>query len=191
MMENAVDPSPKTCVLTSPGDLRISSNRAGKGLLVIEVDMVNPNECPHPTLERRQRTHANGVVVHGDQCLTCGHWSENGIKKDRALTDLPWYDEKLRHSFRDQGGFKTTRLGADWYHVYLQSPEWKRRRRMIMERSGGVCEARIVCDGSSSVAVHHLSYRYLGFEPLWDLAAVCDECHSFIHGKIRLENDPR
>ncbi len=48
-----------------------------------------------------------------------------------------------------------------------------------MERSGGVCEA---CGDAPAAQVHHLTYERIGRELLFDLAAVCLECHKKAHG---------
>lgn len=60
------------------------------------------------------------------------------------------------------------------YHAYLKSEEWRQKRDLVIARSAKRCEC---CGQRDAWQVHHLSYRYKYFEPLWDLRAVCDPCH--------------
>jgi 5-methylcytosine-specific restriction endonuclease McrA len=71
---------------------------------------------------------------------------------------------------------------AEWrerYHAHLQSPEWASRRDRVHERAGGICEG---CRTRAASETHHLTYRNLGAEFLWELVAVCSECHRRYHG---------
>ncbi len=69
-----------------------------------------------------------------------------------------------------------------WYDQYLQSPEWQARRRLVLRRAGGKCEG---CRIRRAVQAHHLTYDRVGREMLFDLVAVCAECHNQIHAKER------
>jgi 5-methylcytosine-specific restriction endonuclease McrA len=66
------------------------------------------------------------------------------------------------------------------YREYLASPEWQVRRQHVLERSRGVCEG---CREQPASEVHHLTYDHVGEEFLWELEAVCDDCHSRVHGR--------
>jgi len=66
----------------------------------------------------------------------------------------------------------------DRYEKYLQSPEWKAKRRLVFKRCGGVCEG---CGEIRATEVHHLTYEHLGNELLWELAAACRDCHERVH----------
>lgn len=65
-----------------------------------------------------------------------------------------------------------------WYNRYLQTPEWRERRRRVMARANGICEG---CGEREATQVHHLTYTRVGHEMLFDLVAVCDACHRTIH----------
>src|SRR5205807_4467434 len=65
------------------------------------------------------------------------------------------------------------------YASYLQSDAWREKREMVFARSGGLCEG---CRLKRAVQVHHLTYEHLGNELLWELAAVCLDCHNMVHG---------
>jgi 5-methylcytosine-specific restriction endonuclease McrA len=70
---------------------------------------------------------------------------------------------------------------ADWqqrYAAYLASPEWQERRRLVLRRAGNRCEACLV---QPAEEVHHLTYRHVGEEFLWELKAVCRACHKRLH----------
>lgn len=58
------------------------------------------------------------------------------------------------------------------YHAYLQSPEWKEKRKEITKGKKCGC-----CGKRDAYQVHHMSYRYKYAEPLFDLVPVCDPCH--------------
>lgn len=63
------------------------------------------------------------------------------------------------------------------YQAYLRSPEWQIRRGKVLARSRGMCES---CGDRPAREVHHLTYKHLGREPLWDLRAVCEPCHAYL-----------
>ena len=62
-----------------------------------------------------------------------------------------------------------------WYRGYLQTPVWAEKRRLVFERARGTCEA---CGQAPAEQVHHLNYKHVGREPLFDLVAVCASCHA-------------
>ena len=69
----------------------------------------------------------------------------------------------------------------DWdryYDLYIQSDEWKEKRREVLERDGFLC----IC-GQRAILVHHKRYDNIGREPLSDLVALCEECHFDLHAK--------
>jgi 5-methylcytosine-specific restriction endonuclease McrA len=80
--------------------------------------------------------------------------------------------------------------GLRWqqaYAVYLTTPEWRFKRQRVLERAHGVCEG---CGDRKAVEVHHLRYpqgclagsaEWQAREKLFDLAAICDQCHRDIH----------
>jgi 5-methylcytosine-specific restriction endonuclease McrA len=79
-------------------------------------------------------------------------------------------DVQLRRDGRD--GF--------WprYREYLQGDVWRAKRARVLERAGGLCEG---CREQPATQVHHLHYRRVFDELLFDLVAVCDECHAKLH----------
>jgi hypothetical protein len=65
------------------------------------------------------------------------------------------------------------------YHDYLKSPQWKKKRRLVLERDGRICQ---ICFVEKAVDVHHMTYVRIFKERLTDLKSVCRKCHEAIHG---------
>lgn len=76
-----------------------------------------------------------------------------------------------------QGAFK-----AD-YMAYVNSPEWKEKRKLVLKRDGYCCRK---CSASykngATLQVHHLTYERFKNEDLADLITLCVECHKETHG---------
>jgi hypothetical protein len=64
------------------------------------------------------------------------------------------------------------------YQEYLKSPAWKRKRKAVRARCGGICER---CRKYLLDEVHHLTYAHIYDEPLDDLQGLCRPCHAFLH----------
>lgn len=78
----------------------------------------------------------------------------------------------------------------DKYNAYLQSPEWKSKRARVLKRASGICEG---CGIKRATQVHHLHYKNVFKEFLFELVAICEECHDMVHGKTKedlLKFDP-
>src|SRR5262249_28732406 len=72
------------------------------------------------------------------------------------------------------------------YDQYMESDEWRSRRNKVFKRAGGKCEG---CLERHATQVHHLTYRRFGAELLFDLVAVCDECHTICHPEKEDESE--
>lgn len=66
------------------------------------------------------------------------------------------------------------------YESYLKSQEWADRRSKVMERAGHRCEG---CRNALATEVHHLSYEHVTQEFLFELVAMCGDCHARWHGQ--------
>ncbi len=71
----------------------------------------------------------------------------------------------------------------EWYHNYLKSPEWAKKREYVNRKYNGKCA---VC-GEPGTQVHHLRYRR-NFETFVldenlddDLVLLCKRCHRAYH----------
>jgi len=67
------------------------------------------------------------------------------------------------------------------HRTYLQSDEWKSKRRLVLKRAGGICEG---CGVAEAVEVHHLHYNNHMNEFLFELVAVCRPCHLRLHADV-------
>ena len=66
------------------------------------------------------------------------------------------------------------------YHDYLQSNEWKRRRKIALKFWNHKCS---LCNGGKNLDVHHRTYERLGKENLNDLIVLCRSCHKLFHDR--------
>lgn len=65
------------------------------------------------------------------------------------------------------------------YQEYLNSPEWKAKRRQRLALDKYTCR---LCGSGKNLHVHHISYKNLGKpEELDDLITLCDKCHARVH----------
>lgn len=74
---------------------------------------------------------------------------------------------------------RQSRIFKDWYHLYLLSADWEAKRQKVFARSNFTCEG---CGEAPATQVHHLNYDRVGAELLFDLVAICRECHGRAHG---------
>ena len=65
-------------------------------------------------------------------------------------------------------------------HQYLLSPEWDKKRKAALKTANYECT---MCHLSTSLQVHHISYKNLFREQPSDLVALCDHCHELVHNK--------
>jgi hypothetical protein len=79
------------------------------------------------------------------------------------------------------------RHGVTAYDLYLQSFYWAFKRAAVLERAGGKCEG---CGEEYATEVHHMRYpkgcrpgsaEWRAQEKLFDLRAVCSNCHRDLH----------
>jgi 5-methylcytosine-specific restriction endonuclease McrA len=125
------------------------------------------------------------------QCLTCGDTTR--IPKDKVTNpdsfDIKLVDEELRDkwwkardNYRSQlyreHEIKEKKEWFDWYDTYLKSPMWAKKRAVVLKRANYICEG---CLEKPATQVHHLTYKHVGNEMLFDLVAICDDCHRIIH----------
>ena len=69
------------------------------------------------------------------------------------------------------------------YRDYLLTPEWRERRKHILERDGYHCQ---VCYSTERLNVHHRTYGRRGNEDDNDLITLCQDCHYIFHENGRL-----
>lgn len=152
--------------------------------------------CKHPATAIRWRVRTDGTGCWVRQCLTCGSQAGPQLsgksKEVLALTKKTPFDTALQERYDErrkahwqtqqeaerQADLQKRREWWAWYNEYLKSPEWRARRKMVLQRARNMCEG---CKSKLATQVHHLSYEHVGDELLFELVAVCDECHRKLH----------
>lgn len=154
--------------------------------------------CDHDLFNQELRRHvqSNGVTVYKFECQVC-YRRGSAVKKDHkafaTLTSYPphtnteLYDWHTRNweRRREEAQAEFQQQSDQWraeYAAYLESPEWFAKRDLVLKRDQNLCQAQ--CGGCTTRAdhVHHLTYKHLFNEPLFDLVAVCRSCHNAVHG---------
>jgi len=169
---------------------------------MIEVYKISPPERNRTQDDTQQCTHnfviaktktRSGICQYRQLCLKCGAVGHGGTAiPHRELTEkqkAEAVDYELRERILDEQReivkAKWREDDADfnkrwwqWYNGYMQSDVWQRRRQQVLRRARGICEA---CQVAAATEVHHLNYNHVGREPLFDLVAVCEQCHQQLH----------
>jgi hypothetical protein len=118
---------------------------------------------------------------------TCKHCLNHvvGRRERRAHQEIADRENRARLELDDRENQARLRAkeaeNAKWwadYNCYLKSPAWRERSQAVLRRAGGTCEG---CLKRRAVQVHHLSYAHVCDEFLWELRAVCLECHERWH----------
>jgi len=66
------------------------------------------------------------------------------------------------------------------YDDYLNSENWRNKRAIVLKRDKYLCQG---CFVNKATQVHHLSYKNVGDELLFQLISICDVCHEKCHEK--------
>jgi len=149
--------------------------------------------CEHQHTEGRWYSTRTGLKRAKMQCLSCGSGVGSQLPYSNGETYALWdtvLEQRIRHEREAHDRREQSRreswqeqLRREWFNVYnkyLRSDVWKRKRVAVLKRAGFKCEC---CGTNDAVQVHHTKYPrdYFGLEPLWDLRAVCFDCHRVIH----------
>lgn len=160
--------------------------------------------CEHKEYELRLRTVARGGRQRVMQCMRCGAATSNPYSKQDAYAltgghePPPFNDELLSGWERrkkaaygqveERFAFLAVRVdperpkSSEWfkqYDKYLESPQWSTTRDKVLKRAQGVCEG---CLERPAIHIHHQTYAHLGHEFMFELLALCEECHARLHG---------
>jgi len=169
-----------------------------------------PKPCEHPISEIRRRVLTNGTTQYWRQCQDCGGTVGTALKTAVALeeftrqiditggsfTEMPTWDTALE----EHGRFENSRRWREWseqnfadmraaqarqdaawwdrYNAYLRSDAWAHKRQQVLERDQYICQG---CRRRRATQVHHLTYKNVCNEFLFELVAVCDHCHERLH----------
>lgn len=171
----------------------------------LESDLKNWREADcseHEFTEWRRLITSSGGIQIRRQCRRCGYLLGNPRRREAGDEQLPEADRTARDAFEaartseyERILQKHARLQRDqensWFRAhneYLTSDAWQRKRKLVFQRSGGRCEG---CGVNAATQVHHLSYDHWQAEFLFELAAVCEECHNRLHERLGSHGDDR
>lgn len=158
------------------------------------IDHLPNTACEHANRELRYQATTDGRRSYWRQCLRCGALGSQ-VKVAQAEEEIRQghgpkpVDKDLRRRFYDQAWGPYQRWQQEqrqqednrfweWYSTYLKSPRWRNKRDLVLMRANGVCEG---CEDAKATQVHHLTYVRVGDELLFDLVAVCNDCHQKAH----------
>ena len=115
------------------------------------------------------------------QCFDCGCLNGKAIAHSKAkpnteLVDFEALDRYHREYQERYDQFRQDRKTR--YAEYLDSDQWRALRERVFRRAGGTCEG---CGLHPATQVHHLTYAHIFSEFLFELVAVCDDCHRLTH----------
>jgi hypothetical protein len=154
--------------------------------------------CKHDgAQELRKRTVRLGGIQFVKQCLRCGAATTSPLATAKAIEanggiEPPPFDDALEVKWRKDGQEGEKKITGDfdsreelrtaefhnWYDVYLSSDEWADKKSKVMQRANNLCEG---CGDARAQVVHHMSYKNVGEEFLFELVALCHPCHERYH----------
>jgi hypothetical protein len=148
-----------------------------------------PHLCPHGRQKMVWKPTTGNLRQLRHQCLDCGRVMGGSLKHALAPANTPLFDEalqqdgeRLENEHWQKHWHQRARDDAEWrsrYEEHLGSEKWRELRRRVLKRAGGICEG---CGIDQATECHHLTYTHTGDEFLFELTAVCSQCHRRIHG---------
>ena len=157
--------------------------------------------CPHDDKADVVRTKsANGLPLFRWRCRTCTKLFAVVSRADVLRTSTPWFElpddeisydeyaeevqrhvraanernrEKWLQESQQQRNTEQQQRNIE-YQQYLQTPAWRLKRDAVMKRDNRLCQG---CLKNQATEVHHLTYDRIFDEMLFDLVAICRDCH--------------
>lgn len=152
------------------------------------------SHCKHPETALRWSLDASKRRALRYQCLLCGALVGPAKRQSEAPPNTqnadPDHNRRYEQGRRDaldaiyrkhavmQEQEETDFRGQ--HAKYLQSEAWKTKRAKVLERAKGICEG---CLEQRATQVHHLTYEHWQDELLFELVAICRDCHVRAHAK--------
>lgn len=116
---------------------------------------------------------------------TCGLCGKDFDPKDNPqfIAEDPICASCEKSSLEEQDAFmlRLDEIRRMPYSEYLQSDEWKKTRRLVLQNARNRCQ---ICASRSHLNVHHRRYTILGLEMFSDLTVLCQNCHAKFHDKL-------
>jgi 5-methylcytosine-specific restriction endonuclease McrA len=161
--------------------------------LLADLTLLN-EKCGHSRQELRQKRNRGGTLQYAHQCLDCGLTVGSFLKHSPELENVPKWDEqiidvydaaRITHRnviYQKHARIQRKRTEGFWkvYNAYLKTKEWREKRERVLQRANGQCEG---CGIRRATQVHHLTYDHLRKEFLFELVAICDDCHKRLHDR--------
>lgn len=156
------------------------------------------NICEHKNIRLSLQTINDGHTIVRNQCNNCDAFIGKQISKSKVdINNLPNgtikflnYEKKQNIITHKSSTFHRKYLAKtkeyfenrknQWYKEYkeyLKSPEWKVKREKVLKRDNYICQG---CLEKEATQVHHLSYKHIKNEPLFELVSICKECHDIV-----------
>jgi 5-methylcytosine-specific restriction endonuclease McrA len=158
----------------------------------IDLNTINDSPiCNNHNMVYVKRYKSDFTPMLNMQCFKCGYLDNKARKikevpdinsiQEASLDLLNSYQENIRKFYEEKRERENKKQKEDWfinhYSPYLNSREWKDKRELVLKRDNYLCQS---CLNSRATQVHHLTYKHVFNEPLFELTSVCKECHDLI-----------
>jgi hypothetical protein len=140
--------------------------------------------CKTPNLQTVRFIDQGGKNHVRNQCQNCGTMKSTSIGgySSHEKTMLPLANKEkneqsherryslrshLYEKFRDRLSKRQFQKETIWwkaYKAYLETPKWREKSMLVLERENYVFQA---CRKRRATQAHHLSYEFMGHEPLF------------------------
>ena len=154
------------------------------------IPRTTPQLCRHQDAVVARFLCEGGVTHYADWCPECetrtSQWLSKKVVVPAQIEAAPTVDlverraiasqeyaERVASRERDEHPERSAE-----YREYLDGPLWRERRDLVMERAGQTCEG---CRKHRAENVHHLTYAHIYHEFLFELVALCRDCHERWH----------
>ena len=141
---------------------------------------------------------SNGRKQFKRQCQCCGKCSNNLAVSTLTSAEISqaspkndeiqkeWYAERSKRWKELETSWRAKQDSAWWqqYNEYLASDKWGKKRARVLKRDNYMCQA---CLSRRASEVHHLTYKHVFDEPLFELTSLCSTCHEAITRMDRRE----
>ena len=145
--------------------------------------------CKNPKIIIVKKSYDSNTIYAYEQCSSCGLKIRGPIsKKGLDMDSATIFNDELNQSLNDEiykeyNSFQNELIEIRKnnffakYGEYLNSVAWKDKRDMVLKRDNYLCQA---CLLSKATEVHHMTYKHVFNEPLFELISVCKSCHDQI-----------
>ncbi|SEQ08941.1 HNH endonuclease [Flavobacterium urocaniciphilum] len=154
----------------------------------------NQNCCYSPEILPVRINMRGGGFQIRQQCNNCGHSFGLALKKsDFDLNKIKLRDEHKAEQFHKMAAIEYAEFKVKFdtfknenytfenqfpgYNEYLKSETWQFKRKSVLKRDNFICQS---CLANKATQIHHLTYKHVFNEPLFDLISVCFRCHEII-----------